>query len=141
MTVKDLFESPLWRHSLTVGMLVLTLGIIWGTTKADVERLKDEQSDIETTVKTIVTAAGKTAVDTAVAKQQLYELNRRMDGIDRKLDTLIWRTSPRNPRNPYYKLGGEEEEEEEEEEPPTYPNLGREPPQSGGDPPYQNEGN
>jgi hypothetical protein len=98
--VEAILGSPIWRHAI---MLVI-VGVAWGTMKADLAYTQERQDEIVAQQSAFVRAIedlkgvlNDLRVGGAVTQQQVTGLKEQIDGMNRKLDTLIWRSGQQAP--------------------------------------------
>jgi hypothetical protein len=100
--VEAILGSPIWRHAITL----VIAGIAFGTLKAEVaytqtrqNEIVDQQSAFVRAIEDLKGVLNDLRVNGAVTQEQVTGLKEQIDGMNRKLDTLIWRSGQQTPQD------------------------------------------
>lgn len=99
-TVDKFLGGPIWR---LVGVVVV-VSIGWGTLKADIAytqveqgKIYEQQQEFVRAIENLKGVLNDLRVNGATTQQQVKSLEKQFEGINDKLDTLIWRTQQLGP--------------------------------------------
>lgn len=98
--LETVLGSPIWRHAITL----IIVGIAWGTMQADIaytqesqDKITEQQQEFVRAIESLKGVLNDLRVNGATTQQQVKNLETQFEGINRKLDTLIWRTQQLGP--------------------------------------------
>jgi hypothetical protein len=100
--IETILGSPIWRHAIT---LVIG-GIAFGTLQTQVaytqikqDEISGQQGEFIRAMESLKDVFNDLRVGSAVTQQQVTGLKEQLDGMNRKLDTLIWRSGQQAPQD------------------------------------------